>query len=378
MVETFQKVALVAKPGGTHTGIGRYVAMLHGGLRAAGVDAVRVAPSALPLPNAGYALLRRSGVDLHTFLLNYPIWARYPRADVYHLTSQNLASLLLFRRPAGKVIVTVHDIIPYILRAHPQLRAYRSAADALFDRMAMAGLRRADHLVADSLYTRQCVIEHLGIAAERIDVVYLGIAHERFRPSPVPPDIPQRYGLPAGRRYLIYVGSEDPRKNLPALVRALAEVRRAAPDVEFIKVGRAHFASERQRLSELAVRLGVRQAIHFLDDVPEDDLPALYNLADVCVMPSLYEGFGFPALEAMACGTPVVCARASSLPEVVGTAGALVDPHDELALARTLAALLADEERRRQLGRGGREQAARFTWDRAVSETQRLYTRLAA
>jgi len=82
-------------------------------------------------------------------------------------------------------------------------------------------------------------------------------------------------------------------------------------------------------------------------------------------------------LEAMACGTPVVCARASSLPEIVGTAGALVDPHDELALARSLAALLADEERRRQLGRRGREQAARFTWDRAVSETQKLYARLA-
>jgi glycosyltransferase involved in cell wall biosynthesis len=378
MVDSIQNVVLVAKPGGTHTGVGRYVSMLHSGLRAAGVDAVRVAPIAPPLPNAGYAVLRRSGVDLRTFLLNYPIWARYPRADVYHLTSQNLASLLLFRRPAGKVIVTVHDIIPYILRDHPQLRTYRTAADALFDRMAMAGLRRADRLVADSDYTRRCVVEHLGIAAERIDVVYLGIAHERFRPSPVLSDIRRRYGLPEGLRYLIYVGSEDPRKNLPALVRALAEVRRAAPDVEFIKVGRAHFDSERRCLSELAGRLGVRQAIHFLDDVPEDDLPALYNLAEVCVMPSFYEGFGFPALEAMACGTPVVCAHASSLPEIVGTAGALVDPHDELALARMLTVLLGDEERRRRLGQGGRKQAAGFTWERAVSETQRLYARLAA
>jgi glycosyltransferase involved in cell wall biosynthesis len=196
----------------------------------------------------------------------------------------------------------------------------------------------------------------------------------------VPPAIRERYALPEGPRYLIYVGSEDPRKNLPALVRTLAEVRRNLPDVELIKVGRPHFAHERCRLVELADQLGVHTAIHFLDDVPEDDLPALYNLAGVCVIPSLYEGFGLPVLEAMACGTPVVCADATSLPEVVGDAGLLVDcTGDSVAdLVTAVQAVLTDPALRQELAAKGRVQAARFRWTETASEVARLYGDLAS
>jgi glycosyltransferase involved in cell wall biosynthesis len=369
------KVALIAKPGGPNTGVGRYVQMLHSGLREAGVDAVRVAPTVLPLPNACYSLLRRLGMDLRTFLIHYPLWAKYPQADVYHLTSQNLASLLLVRRPKGKVVVTVHDIIPYMLRNDPQLSSYRTIADRLFDRIAMAGLKRADRLIAVSQYTKQCVVEHLGIAPEKIAVVYLGIDHERFRPPPVPVAIHERYRLPEGRRYLIYVGSEDPRKNLVTLVRALAQLRFELPDVELIKVGRAHFDRERQRLIELATRLGVRTAIHFLGDVPEDDLPLLYNLADVCVMPSLYEGFGFPVLEAMACGTPVVCADAASLLELVGDANCVVSSLSVDGLADHIQRVLLDSGLRTSMIGAGRRRARTFDVARQVEESLDVYTR---
>jgi glycosyltransferase involved in cell wall biosynthesis len=361
------RVALIAKPGGPNTGVGRYVHMLHEGLRELGIDAVRVAPSVPPLPQTGYSLLKRLRLDARTFLNNYPVWAEYPRADVYHLTSQNLATLLLFRRPPGRVVVTVHDIIPYMLRNDPKLCTYRSAADRLFDRLAMAGLKRADGLIADSEYTRRCVVEHLRITPEKIDVIYLGIDHQRFRPLPVPLSIRERYDLPQQRRYLIYVGSEDPRKNLETLVRALAAVRRTLPDVELIKVGRAHFEDERRRLRELAANLGVLDAIHFLDDVPDDDLPLLYNLADVCVMPSLYEGFGFPVLEAMACGTPVVCANASSLPELVGDAGGgmLYNPNDFQAMCLSLEEVLAE--------RAKAQPQEQFSWQRAHELMQQCY-----
>ncbi|MFN8500896.1 glycosyltransferase family 4 protein [Kouleothrix sp.] len=276
-------------------------------------------------------------------------WARYPRADVYHLTSQNLASLLLFRRPAGKVVVTVHDIIPYMLRADRQLSVYRGAADRLFDRMAMAGLKRADRLIAVSHYSKRSVVALLHIRADQIDVVHESVDHSRFRPLDVPAALRERYSLPAGRRYLIYVGSDDPRKNLATLLRALAELRQTQPDVELIKVGRAHFDAERARLRALAAELGLAGAIHWLDDVPERDLPLLYGLADLCVMPSLYEGFGFPVIEAMACGTPVVAANASSLPELLGDAGRLYEPRDVHALAEAIGELLGPGARREQL-----------------------------
>jgi glycosyltransferase involved in cell wall biosynthesis len=369
------RLALVAKPGGRHTGVGRYVHMLQAGLHDAGIDLRRVAPALPPLPSACYRLLQHLGIDLRTFMTNYPVWAMFPPADVYHLASQNLASLLVFRRPRGKIVVTVHDIIPYMLRHDPQLCAYRTAAERLFDRLAMAGLRRADVLIADSHYTKRCVIEQLGIAPEKITVIYPGIDHARFQPQPVPIALRERYGLPQGRRYLIYVGSEDPRKNLAMLVRALAELRATLPDLELIKVGQAHFDTERRKLLVLASELGVLGAIHFLDDVPDEVLPCLYNLADVCVMPSLYEGFGFPVLEAMACGTPVVYANSTSLPELAGDAGRLFEPraHDEHALAAVLRGFLSDPVQMAAVARAGLTHAAMFQWQQCTQQAIRLY-----
>lgn len=375
MVRTLMRVALIAKPGQQYTGVGRYVQRLEPELRVTGMAVERIAPALPPLPAASYALLRRLKLDLAAFLSNYPIGVRYPDADVYHFTSQNLATLLLLRRPRGRVVVTVHDILPYMLRKDPQLCVYRTPADRVCDRLAMAGLQRADHLVADSQYTKQCVVEHLGITPERITVVYLGIDHARFQPRPVSAAVRTRYGLPEGRRYLIYVGSEDPRKNLVTLVRALAEVRHGLPDVELVKVGRAHFEHERRRLVNLAAELGLQRAIHWLDDVPENDLPALYSLADVCVMPSLYEGFGFPALEAMACGTPLVCARAASLPELVGDASLLFAPESDgvTEMAGAIRHVLDDQELYQALRARGLARAVMFQWSHTARQMSDLF-----
>jgi glycosyltransferase involved in cell wall biosynthesis len=348
------------------------VDMLHAGLRDTGVDIVRAEPTLPPLPNFSYRALSLIGRDLRAFLTNYPLWSRYPEADIYHLTSQTLASLLLLRRPPGKVVVTVHDIFPYMFRDDPQLRS-PYGTDHLYHRLAMAGLKRADHLIAVSQYTRQCVIERLGIAPEKITVVYSGIDHEHFRPLPVTAAVRERYALPEGPRYLIYVGSEDPRKNLATLVRALAELRRELPDVELIKVGRSHFERERQRLLELATKLEVRSAIHFLEDVSDHDLPLLYSLADLYVTPSLYEGFGFPVLEAMACGTPVVYARAGALPEIVGNGGVEVFPCDVRTLARTVSALLRSKKKRLSLRHAGQDVAADFAWSATTRSTAAVY-----
>lgn len=365
------RIALIAKPGGSETGVGRYVQMIGDGLRVAGTAAARVATNPPPLPAAGYAAARRAGIDLSAFFQTYPVWATYPPADIYHLTSQNLATLLLFRRPPGRVVVTVHDIIPYMLRTDPRLCTYRGAADRLFDRLAMAGLRRADVLLADSAYTQGCLETHLGIRRSAVEVVHLGIDHRRFTRTPAD-GVKRRYGLPDGRRFVIYVGSEDPRKNLDLLLRAVAELRRALPDVELLKVGRAHFAAERVRLQSLANELGIGGAIHWLDDVPEADLAPFYSLADVCAMPSLYEGFGFPVLEALSCGTPVVCADAASLPELAGAVAALVPPADVPAMAAALhAAIATSQEDAAQARR--RAHARTFDWQQTVGRLLSIY-----
>lgn len=369
------RVALVSKPGNLHTGIGRYTRMLDLSLSEIGVDVVQVMPRALPLSTGSYSFLRNRGIDVRTFLMHYPIWARYPESKVYHLTSQNLATLLLFRKPKGRVVVTVHDIIPYMVRANRQICPYRTPIHQLFDRMAMLGLKRADHLIAISRYTKQCLVEHLAIPSHKITVVYPGIDHTRFLPKTVPETIRERYRLPGGRQYLIYVGSEDPRKNLNTLIRALAKLRYELLDVELIKVGKAHSEAERCRLTELASQLGVLSAIHFLEDVPEDDLPLIYNLADLSVMPSLYEGFGFPVLEAMACGTPVICANATSLREISGNASMLFEagPVAVENLTAAMLHLLTDLRLRDSMRANGLNHAATFEWSRTALQLVEVY-----
>lgn len=374
-IRTTIRTALVVKPGAPHTGVGRYARMLEQGLRDAGTDVVRVEPSAPPLPGVAAAALRRMGVDIRTFLLNYPVRATFPQADLFHFTSQNLASLLHARRPSGRIVVTIHDIIPYMLRNDRELCSYRTIADRMFDRLAVRGIRRADVLIADSEYTRQSVVEHLGIAPERLSVVHLGVDHLTFREMSVPAAVYERYGLSPTRPYILYAGSEDPRKNLSSLVRALKRIRMTHPDLELIKVGRAYFDVERQRLIALARKLDVDHAIHFVDEVPELDLPLLYNLAAVCVIPSLYEGFGFPVLEAMACGTPVVCIKASSLPELAGGAALLAapGPDEALEIASLVDRILADVDLRRRLRSTGLARASQFQWERCVRQTYDAY-----
>jgi glycosyltransferase involved in cell wall biosynthesis len=371
-----RKVALICESSDVSTGIGRYQQMLFTGLRDIGIVAKYVTPAVPSLPIASYHMLRLVGRDLRAFLANYPLWINYPIADIYHVTSQHLAALLWARRPHGKIVVTVHDIFPYMLRKDPSLKS-SYCIDKLYVHLAMAGLQVADHIIAISEYTRQCVVEHLHINPQKISVIYHGIDQHQFSQLPyIPVGVRERYGLPKGRRYLLYVGSENRRKNIISLVRALAEIRRELADVELIKVGRAHFDAERHHLIDAATRLGVRPSIHFLEDVPDRDLAALYNIADVCVIPSLYEGFGFPVLEAMACGTPVVCAQTRWAQELVGSAGLQVNPQDTATFAATLISLLKSKDIQCELKQSGRQRSTEFRWDSTIEKTVAVYEQL--
>ena len=364
------RVQLVSKPGSPATGIGRYRAELERGLRAIGV-AVRDGSLRSAVPASVARVARRSGYDLEAFGRSYPLRADLDEGYITHLTSQTLATLLLSQRLPRPVVVTVHDILPYLLRDDPAFSVYRHRVDRLMDDLAMRGLRRADRLIAGSHYTKRTVVETLDVPPERIDVVHLGVDTERFRPQPVPETFRLRYDLPEGGVYVLAVGSEDPRKDLPTLLRAVALLRRDGVEAALLKVGKPAFAEQRARNLRLCGELGIADSVRWFDGVPEEDLPLFYNAARVLAFPSRYEGFGFPVLEALACGTPVVAARAASVPELVGAGTRLVEPGSPKAWAKELGEMLAIHTPIDQGMLVG--QAERFSWHDCLAGTLRSY-----
>ena len=369
-------VALIAKYSQQSTGLSRYEDSLYQGLcqtQRAEVTVVRP----FPFPRKLSRLVTWTGFDPARFFDSYPLRVSREPVEIYHIMSQSLATLLVFQK-IHPVVVTVHDIIPYMVRSDPQLNSLRHPVDAWFYRLALSGLRRADAVIAISDYTKNTLVDALGLAPERIEVVCRVVEHDRFYPTEVPEAFRSKYRLPAGQRYVVYVGSEDPRKNVPTLIRAFARLVEEHDDVVLLKVGAPHFEAERAKLKQLVAQLGIEDKVVFLDHVPDQDLALFYNVADVTVMPSLYEGFGLPALESMACGTPVVAANAASLPEVVGDAGLLVDPHDVEGFAQNLHRVLSDSDLRDHLSQLSIERAQQFSVAEQANRTLSVYAALGA
>jgi len=201
----------------------------------------------------------------------------------------------------------------------------------------------------------------------------------RFQPITDPDTLARvrnRYGLP--ERFILYVGTIEPRKNLTTLLEAYAALTSRVSNLQYpisnihlVIAGRKGWLYEGffRRLREL----GLEREVVFPGFVPDEDLPALYSAAELFVFPSLYEGFGLPPLEAMACGTPVITSNSSSLPEVVGEVGIMVEPRDVRALAEAMELVLTDEGKRREMREKGLRQAARFSWKRTAQETLEVY-----
>jgi len=277
-----------------------------------------------------------------------------------HYTNQHFGRFaLLAGRP---FVMTVHDLERLCFPMAPEAPLERLGL--LADRLA---IRRACHLIAVSHHTRRDLIRWLGVPEERITVIPNGVNLRVFRPDPRP-----LFPFP----YLLYVGSERPRKNLPRLLEAFALLKRrpAFQNLKLVKVGGPGRSPAFRRATLEAVRrLGLEGEVLFVGQRPDADLPAFYTGARALVYPSLYEGFGLPLLEAMACGCPVVASRTSALPEVVGGAGLLVDPLDPGDLAQALEHLLTEEGLRERLRWAGLERVRAFSWEATARETARVY-----
>jgi glycosyltransferase involved in cell wall biosynthesis len=265
-----------------------------------------------------------------------------------------------YKRPLAApcpVVVTIHDLF---FIGYPGRR--RPLYDAAMTRMARLYATGASAIIADSEHSRREIVERLGLPAERIAVVPVGLGGE-FRPASPSPAQRERYGL--GPRYALYVGNFLPHKNLPRLLRAWAALTDPLRRAHQLVLAGGDTAN-RPALAAQAAALGLAERVVFPGVIDDADLPALYGGAAAVVQPSLEEGFGLPALEAMACGTPVVASRRGALPEVVGDAGLLVDPEDERALAAALTRVLSGELDRETLARAGLARAREFTTERTA------------
>jgi len=265
-------------------------------------------------------------------------------------------------------IVTVHDL-SFLLFP----RGFRGWNRRYLRALTGLSVRRARRVVAVSESTRQDLVRLYGLDPGRVDVVHNGV-DAAFRPLPAAEvaAFRARKGLP--ERFLLFVGTLEPRKNIVRLVEAYA--RLPEPRVPLILVGGKGWFYE-----EILVRveeLELADEVWFVGYVPAEELPYWYNAAEVLAYPSLYEGFGLPALEAMACGTPVVTSSTSSLPEVVGQAGVMVEPTDVAALAAALRQVLDDAALRDRMRTAGLAQAARFSWPETARATAAVYRRALA
>lgn len=280
-----------------------------------------------------------------------PRAARRAGCDVLH--SLGTTAPLIAGLPS---VVTILDLI---YEAYPET----FPKPALWGLRALVGpaARRATHVITISEAVKRDVVARLRVPPERVTPVLLG---RGMRDEPVvtpEAELRERLGL-GDARVVLCVSAALVHKNLPRLLEAFAEVD--APDARLVLVG--HAGRELEALRDRAATLGVADRVVFTGWISAADLEGLYALAACCAYPSLYEGFGMPVLEAMARGVPLACSDATSLPEVAGDAAVLFDPHDTAAMAAAVGRLLDDAALAEDLRRRGREQAARFTWERCA------------
>jgi glycosyltransferase involved in cell wall biosynthesis len=236
--------------------------------------------------------------------------------------------------------------------------------------MVPRSIKAAGAVILISEHSRRDLLTRFRLEEDRLKVIYLGV-NQGFKPASTGAcsEVRKKYQLP--RRYLLSVGTLEPRKNFCTLLHVLLRLQKMGLNMPLVLAGRKGWLYE-SFLKQLH-QLGLAGQVLLLDFVAEADLPALYSAADLFVFPSLYEGFGLPVLEAMACGAPVVCSNAASLPEVCGEAAWLVDPLAVESWAEAIASILADPARQEDMRGQGFRQAERFTWERTAAETLEVY-----
>jgi glycosyltransferase involved in cell wall biosynthesis len=281
--------------------------------------------------------------------------------DVFHSTD-----FIPPIRGGKRHVITVHDLN---FLHYPQFLTTESRR--YYNDQISTAVRHADHILADSEATKNDLMDMLKVPENKITVHMLGV-DESFKPLPA--DMLTRYrqqlDLPNG--YILFVGTFEPRKNILGLLKAYKELLRQLPDAPPMVLAGRHgwlFDETMARINEMKLE----PRVIWRENVPQDALPALYNMAHILVMPSFYEGFGFPALEAMACGTVPIVSNRSSLPEVVGDVGLQIDPEKSHTLTAAMFHALTDSAWLQNMSQAGLNRAATFSWDKTAKTVLSVY-----
>lgn len=270
----------------------------------------------------------------------------------------------------GQFVTTIHDVKPLIF---PELSSRRNLNSMIEGMLVGNRWKKIDHIVTDSESSRRDILERLPVSPDRLTVVRPGIDLTRFRPVDPRTSIPEPR-TNSGRPYVLSVAGTDPTKNVQMLIEAFT---RLPPPVrnahDLVLVGDS---GRRQEFRERAAGAGIEKQVLFPGVVDDATLIQFYRQAALFVFPSRYEGFGFPVLEAMACGCPVISSNASSLPEVAGDAAILLEPDDMTGFSRKMERVLSNGRLRRDLSEKGVARAAQFIWDRTARETVAVYEKV--
>jgi glycosyltransferase involved in cell wall biosynthesis len=314
-------------------------------------------------------------------LVKYPLRAARLKADVYHILDQSHANVGGFLNP-GKVVITCHDIIPLLAeRGIVPIEETPITKFSLSLRVKL--IKKFAAIIACSESTKRDLIQYAGIPEQKITVAYNGLSHEHFRHLEDPEmrlqlsrELHSRYDIPSAGKIILHIGSNVRYKNSPALIRALRELNQSPdmqPGVWLLRLGSDFFEDEKALIASTGTD---DRIIYEGSNVDDATLASFYQAADVLAFPSLWEGFGWPPLESMACGTPVVTSNAGSLPEVVGDAGIIVPPNDEASFAAALKRVLTDENLREGMIKRGLARASAFTWERTANQILAVYERV--
>ena len=304
-----------------------------------------------------------------------PLWVRQDDLDLLHCPA-NTAPIILPRRI--RLVVTIHDVM-FLLPASvlSASKVFRQRLGNFYRRMvANRVARRADRIITDSEYSKQEIVAYLRVLPDRIRVVYLGIDESFSSLADANASPPKEIsGQSLDGPFILALGAGDPRKNTMAVIRAYGSRRLDLPNLEkLVIVGLRDWRGS--AAYELVDKLGLSKSVRLAGYVSEELLTRLYTSASCLLYPTLYEGFGFPVLEAMACGTPVITSDCTSVPEVAGGAAILVDPSSEESIGNALVRVLRDEALRRQLIERGKVQVRKFSWQETVRKTLDVYAEL--
>lgn len=314
------------------------------------VAAIKDVVKEIPLLGRSLRLLKGAGV-----------WLTPQRYDVYFEPNY-----VLLKIRAERIVAAIPDFSVYL---HPEW--HRREAVEFFRKNFARNIVRADRIIAISDFIRDAAVGEFGFDPEAVTTIHLGCDHEVFYPRERASlaGLRERFRLPD--HFILYVGSIEPRKNLLRLLKAYRQLPAATRrDVKLVLAG-FHGWDNAEVMDLLS---GMQEDVSYLGYVEEPDLAGLYNLAELFIYPTLYEGFGLPPLEAMACGCPVVVSKVASLPEVCGDAAAYVDPLDIDGISGTLERLLGDVETLSLMKKRGKARAGLFSWEKTAREHLRVFS----